>query len=244
MFKCKTIKLLIISLLSAVTVQVSSAANLPPTGGEGLVIPGSTPAEVADTVQEQSVSYVDFSDPTATYSQVGLGAGTEGVDVYASLGGYLSGLYEQKLTLKSMHDMDYYNIDYLAFNTSNDTGFSIETTWDNKYDEVVVGIVKKLQFEQNKNIRIYPAMKFGVMWDWDNSVDSTTFVELNVAARYSVNKNFWFGVTPNYRYALHGLDIKDLDATVEVGYQLAEGVAISAHSNNDEEVWANFSFAF
>ena len=85
-------------------------------------------------------------------------------------------------------------------------------------------------------------MKLGMMWD--DSIPSTTFIELDAAVRYNVNRSFWFGVTPNYTYALRGLDIKDLDATVDVGYQLAKEVALSAHVNNDEEAWVDFTFAF
>jgi hypothetical protein len=243
MFKLKKIKLLILSLLSAGAVQVN-ASNLPPTGGEEVLAPKYSSDEALGNGEEQSLSYVDFSDPTATFSQVGMASGTEGVDVYASLGAYLAGQYEQKLTIKSMHDMDYYKIDYLAFNASNATGFTIDTIWDNEYDEVSVGIIKKLQLDGNEDVNVYPTMKFGVMWDWDDSIDTTTFIELDVAIRYSADKRFWFGVTPNYRYALNGLDIKDLDATVDAGYQLAEEVALSAHFNNDEEAWADITFAF
>ena len=227
MFKFKTVKLLAVSFLSAFAVQAAA---------------------------EQKSSWVDFSDPLAVYSKAGFAGGTEGVDLYGALGGYLGGPFKQQLTVEAMHDLDYYNINYFAFNTRNDTGFSLNTTWSDvydhddhdayntdTYDKASVGIVKKLILE-NKSIKIYPSMNLGLMWG--DSIPSTTFMELDVAVRYTVDRHFWFGVTPNYTYALRGLDIKDLDATVDVGYQLAKEVAVSAHANNDEEVWADFTFTF
>ncbi len=200
---------------------------------------------------EQHGRWVDFSDPTAVYSQVGLAGGTQGVDIYGALGGYLGGQFKQKLTVAAMHDLDYYNIDYFALNTTNSTGFSLKTTWSDVYDEpeydhdsynkASAGVVKKLILENN-NFKVYPSMNLGMMWG--DSIPSTTFIELDIPVRYTVNRNFWLGVTPNYSYALRGLDIKDLDATVDAGYQLAEQVAVAAHFNNDEEVWADFTFAF
>ena len=202
-------------------------------------------------VAEQNSSWVDFSDPTAVYSKAGFAGGTEGVDIYGALGGYLGGQFKQKLTVEAMHDLDYYNINYFALNTSNDTGFSLNTTWsdlydhseynNDSYDKASVGVVKKLILE-NRSFKVYPSMNLGSMWG--DSIPSTTFIELDVPVRYTVNRNFWVGVTPNYTYALRGLDIKDLDATVDAGYQLAKEVAVSAHFNNDEEVWADFTFAF
>ena len=224
MLKFKMVKLVATSLLSAFVVQA---------------------------VAEENDSWVDFSDPTAVYSKAGLAGGTEGVDIYGALGGYLGGQFKQKLTVAAMHDMDYYNIDYFALNTSNSTGFSLNTTWsdvydhgeyDNaSYDKASVGVVKKLILE-NQRFKVYPSMNLGIMWG--DAIPSTTFIELDVPVRYNVNRNFWVGVTPNYSYALRGLDIKDLDATVDAGYQLAEEVLVSAHFNNDEEVWADFTFAF
>lgn len=224
MFKFKTVNLLAASLLSVFAVQAAA---------------------------EQSSSWVDFSDPTAVYSKAGFAGGTEGVDIYGALGGYLGGQFKQRLTIEAMHDLDYYNINYFALNTSNDTGFSLNTTWSDRYDhgeydndsydKASVGVVKKLILE-NRRFKVYPSMNLGIMWG--NSIPSTTFLELDVPVRYTVNRNFWVGVTPNYTYALRGLDIKDLDATVDAGYQLAEEVAVSAHFNNDEEVWADLTFAF
>lgn len=237
MFKFKTVKLVAFSLLSASTIQVIAADDAP-IAGDSL-----NRGETAPVSKVQTRNWVDFSDPIAIYSKVGLATGTEGVDVFAAFGGYLGGQFEQKLTLEAKHDTDYYNINYLAFNTSNETGFFLNTRWDT-YDEASAGVVKKLRFAADPRLNIYPSMKFGFMWDLDDSIPSTTFVELDAAIRYTANRHFWFGITPNYRYALDGLDIKDFDATVEAGYQLAEEVAVSAHVNNDEEAWVDFTFAF
>ena len=224
MSKFKMVRLLAVSLLSAFVVQAAAKRNS---------------------------HWVDFSDPTAVYSKAGFAGGTEGADLYAALGGYLGGQFKQRLTVEAMHDLDYYNINYFALNTRNDTGFSLKTTWSDiydhdeydtdSYDKASVGVVKKLILE-NKSIKVYPSMNLGTMWG--DSIPSTTFMELDAAVRYTVDRYFWFGITPNYTYALRGLDIKDLDATVDIGYQLAKEVAVSAHANNDEEVWADFTFAF
>ncbi len=216
MLKFKTVKLLGISLLSAFATQAVAG-------------------------QESNTDWVDFSDPTAIYSRAGLGAGTEGVDLYAAFGGYLGGQFKHQLTVEAKHDLDYYNVNYFAFNTSNDTGFSLDTTWGDVHDKASIGAVKKLTLE-NKSIKIYPSMNLGMMWG--DSIDTTTYIEVDAAVRYSVNRAFWFGVTPSYTYAMKGIDIKELNATVDVGYQLAKEIAVSAHFNNDEEVWADFTFAF
>ena len=228
MSKFKAGKLLVVSLFAAAFSAQSVAADLPTAGGS---------------------KWVNFSDPTAIYSKVGIATGSEGVDVYAGLAGYLTGQFEQNITIEVKHDMDYFNVNYLAFNTSEWTGFTLDTHWDDEYNQVAVGVIKKLVFQENQNINVYPAMKFGHMWSWDDTISSTTYVKLDAAIRYSVNPNFWIGITPDYKYALNGEDINDLNATIDIGYQLAEEVALSAHATNsnnedDDEVWADFTFAF
>lgn len=214
--KAKIVKLCVISLLSVSAAQAVAG-------------------------QESNSDWIDFSDPSAVYSKAGLGAGTEGVDLYGALGGYLGGQFKHQLTLEAKHDMDYYNVNYFAFNTANDTGFSLNTRWGDKYDKASIGVLKKLTLE-NKSIKIYPSMKLGMLWD--DSIKTTTYIEVDAAVRYSVNRAFWFGVTPSYTYAMKGIDIKELNATVDVGYQLAKEIALAAHVNNDGEAWADFTFAF
>ncbi|MFT6984602.1 MAG: hypothetical protein ACJAT7_000399 [Psychromonas sp.] len=216
MLKAKVVKLFSISLLS-----VSAAHSV--------------------AAQDSNRNWVDFSDPTAVYSKAGLGAGTEGVDLYAALGGYLGGQFKHQLTLEAMHDLDYYNVNYFIFNTRNDTGFSLNTTWGDEYDKASIGALKKLTLE-DKHIKIYPSMNLGMMWS--DSIETTTYIEVDAAVRYSVNRAFWFGVTPSYTYAMKGIEIKELNATADVGYQLAKEIALSAHINNDGEAWADFTFAF
>ncbi|WP_028863750.1 hypothetical protein [Psychromonas aquimarina] len=186
-------------------------------------------------------SWVDFSDPTAIYSRAGVGVGTEGVDVYGAVGGYLGGQFKQQLSVEAKHDLDYYNVNYFAFNTANDTGFSFDTRWADDYDQASVGVIKKIPLAE-QNIIIYPSMNLGLMWG--DNMSSTTYIEIDAAVRYSVNRALWFGATPSYKYAVNGIDINDLDITADVGYQVAKDVALSAHLNNDGEVWADFTFAF
>lgn len=215
MVKCSTLKFLGVSLL---TVCASQAV-----------------------AQQKNSHWLDFSDPTAIYSKAGFAGGTEGVDLFAALGGYLGGQFKHRLTVEAMHDLDFYNVSYFAFNTGNDTGFRLDTKWDNESDKASLGVVKKLTLE-NKNIKLYPAMNLGMIWG--DEISSTTYIELDMAVRYTVNRHFWVGVTPVYTYAMKGLDIKELHATLEAGYQLAKDVVVSAHINDDKEAWADLTFAF
>lgn len=216
MVKLKTLKMLGISLLSIVAAQA-----------------------VAD--QQNSGQWGIFSDPTAIYSKVGMAGGTEGVDLYGALGGYLGGQFKHQLSVEAMHDLDYYNVNYLAFNTSNDTGFTLDTTWGDRYDKAAIGVTKKLTLE-DKRINLYPSMDLGLLWG--TAIDSTTYIEFELPARFSVDRALWFGVTPSYTYSLKGLNIKEFHATIDVGYQLGKEIAVSAHANDDDQVWADFTFAF
>ncbi|HEY5716077.1 MAG TPA: hypothetical protein VIS54_06645 [Psychromonas sp.] len=188
----------------------------------------------------------DFSDPTAVYSKAGLGGGTEGVDVFGAFGGYLGWQLKHQLTLEAKHDLDYYNLNYMAFNSRNNTGFLIKSTWsdeykDNSVDKASFGVIKKIPLK-NEQFILYPAMNIGMMWG--NDINSTTYLDVEAALRYSVSNELWMGATPGYTYALKGVNVKEFKGTVDIGYELAENVGISAHLDEDAEFWADFTFAF
>lgn len=202
---------------------------------------------VLATSNDDKKNWVDFSDPTAIYTSAGISGGSEGVDVYATFGGYLAGPYKQKLTVEAKHDLEYYNVNYLALNTANHTGFLVETSWGRDIWDVedvndsAVGIIKKLPL-MNNHLNIYPSMKLGLLWG--DEIKSTTYVEVDAAVRYSFDRALWVGITPSYRYAMKGIDISDWSASLDAGFQFANGFAVAAHLNNDEEFWVDMTFAF
>lgn len=196
--------------------------------------------------QQTSKQGADFSDPTAIYSKVGLGGGSEGVDVFGALGGYLGWQLKHQLTLEAKHDLDYYNLNYMAFNSRNDTGFLLKSTWsdeykDNDVDKASFGVIKKIPLN-NAQFTLYPAIHIGMMWGDD--IDSTTYLEAEAALRYAVSDQLWLGAAPGYTYALKGVNVKEFKGTIDIGYELAENVGVSAHLDEDAEFWADFTFAF
>ncbi|MGB5446105.1 MAG: hypothetical protein WBM99_11430 [Psychromonas sp.] len=197
----------------------------------------------------------DFSDPTAVYSKVGIGGGSEGVDVFGALGGYLGWQLKHQLTLEAKNDLDYYNVNYMAFNDRNNTGFLVKSTWgdqfkgesvddeseDNSVDQASFGVIKKIPLKGTQ-FTLYPALHLGMMWGDD--IASTTFLGAEAGVRFAVTNEFWLGATPAYTYALKGENVKEFKGTADIGYELAENVGISAHLDEDAEFWANFTFAF
>lgn len=201
---------------------------------------------LAQQPTQNQYSGVDFSDPTAVYSRAGIGGGTEGVDVFGAFAGYLGWQLKHQLTLEAKHDLDYYNLDYMVFNSSNNSGFLLDSTWSYDYkghsvDKTALGVIKKIPLN-NEKITLYPALKLGMMWGDD--INTTTYLDVEVAARYAVTDVFWAGVTPRYLYALKGVNVKEFKGTVDIGYELAENVGIAAHLDEDAEFWADFTLAF
>jgi len=196
--------------------------------------------------QDSSSRGADFSDLTAIYSKVGIGGGSEGVDVFGAFGGYLGWQLKHQLTLEAKHDLDYYNLNYMAFNNRNNTGFLLKSTWsdqykDNAVDKASFGVIKKVPLN-NKQFTLYPAINIGMMWG--NDIDSTTYLDVEAALRYSVSDVFWVGATPGYTYALKGANVKEFRGTADIGYALAKNVELAAHLDEDAEFWADFTLAF
>ena len=192
-------------------------------------------------------TWPDLSDPRAIYSSVSVSAGNEGVNLSASYGGYLNGLYKHKITVEAMNDLEYYNLDYMVVNASTDTGFSFESTWDRDiwgYDDIndtSVGVFTKIPLMDNK-LNIYPKLDLGMLWG--DAVRSTTYVKLDATTRYNINRMFWVGVTPTYLYAMKGAELSEWDASLDAGAQLSENFAFAAHVNNDSEFWVDAIFTF
>ncbi|MFT7423840.1 MAG: hypothetical protein ACI8UC_001925, partial [Psychromonas sp.] len=154
----------------------------------------------AQQVAQTQYRGVDFADPTAVYSSAGIGGGTEGVDVFGSFAGYLGWQMKHQLTLEAKHDLDYYNLNYMAFNSRNNSGFLVDSTWSYDYkgysvDKTAFGVIKKVPLS-NEKITLYPALKLGMMWG--NDISTTTYLDVEVSARYAVSDLFWIGATPQY----------------------------------------------
>ncbi|MFT6347634.1 MAG: hypothetical protein ACJAYB_000624 [Psychromonas sp.] len=200
----------------------------------------------AQQVAQTQYRGVDFADPTAVYSSAGIGGGTEGVDVFGSFAGYLGWQMKHQLTLEAKHDLDYYNLNYMAFNSRNNSGFLVDSTWSYDYkgysvDKTAFGVIKKVPLS-NEKITLYPALKLGMMWG--NDISTTTYLDVEVSARYAVSDLFWIGATPQYLYALKGVNVKEFKGTIDIGYELAENVGVAAHLDENAEFWAEFTLAF
>jgi len=202
---------------------------------------------VSAASKENRINWIDFSDPTAIYTSAGMSGGNEGVDIYATFGSYLGGQFKQKLTIEAKHDLEYYNVNYLALNTVTNTGFLVDTSWSRDIlgvkdvNDSAVGIIKKLPL-MNNHLNIYPSMKLGFLWG--DEIKSTTYVEVDAAVRYSFDRALWVGITPSYRYAMQGIEIRDWKTSIDVGFQFANGFAVAAHVNDDDEFWGDMTFAF
>ena len=195
----------------------------------------------------------DLSDPRAVYSSVGIAAGKNGVNLSASYGGYLNGLYKQKITVESMNDLDYYNADYMLVNSHTNSGFSLETTWDRDdwdirelegvkdINDVSAGVFAKVPMANSK-INIYPKLNLGMLWG--DKVKSTTYIKIDATTRYSVTDMVWFGVTPTYTYAMQGYEIDEWSGSIDAGIQLSSEFSFIAHFNTEDDFWMDVIFTF
>jgi len=209
---------------------------------------------LANTQSSEQHTWHDLSNPREVFSSVGIAAGKDGVNLSASYGGYLNGLYKQKITVEAKNDLDYYDVEYMVLNDRTNSGFSVETTWDrdewgfNELDDVdgvnnVAGTVfAKVPLLKNEALNLYPELKLGLLWG--SGVDSTTYIQAEAPVRYNVTERAWVGATPTYTYAMQGYDINDWDVSVEAGIQLSPEFAFSGHFNSDDELWVKVLFTF
>ena len=200
---------------------------------------------------EQAQVWNDMSDPTAIYSNATIGGGTEGIDVSATYGGYLGGVYKHRIDVAAKNDFEYYEVNYLMLNATTKSGITFDSTWDrdvrykgiNYYDvnDTSLGFFAKLSF-MDKRLNVYPKVSLGYMWA-DNMSD-TTYVEFDATTRFSINRMFWVGVTPTYTYGMNGIELSEWTGTLDLGMQLASGFGVSASVNDDKDVSAQVIFAF
>lgn len=195
--------------------------------------------------------WVDMSDPTAVYSSATIGGGTEGIDLSASYGGYLSGVYKQRFTIAAKHDLDFYEVNYLLLNSSSNSGITVDSSWSkdiraggDDYDNVndtSIGFFAKLGF-MDDHVNFYPKVSVGYLWADD--IEDTTYVKFDATTRYTFNRMYWVGITPSYAYGFKGADLNEWAATIDAGVQLSDVFGFSVSANDDEEFTANVTFAF
>ncbi|WP_025563057.1 hypothetical protein [Psychromonas sp. SP041] len=195
--------------------------------------------------------WVDMSDPTAVYSSATIGGGTEGIDLSASYGGYLSGVYKHRFTVAAKHDLDFYEVNYLLLNAKSNSGVTFDSSWSediradgNDFDDVndtSIGFFAKLAFMDN-HLNFYPKVSVGYLWDGD--IEDTTYVKFDATTRYTFNRMYWVGITPSYAHGFKGADLNEWEATIDAGVQLSDTFGFSVSANDDEEFTANVTFAF
>jgi len=230
----KKITLTLLSLLSAPLLAAPGPGGQP-AGGAG----GATDG--------RSAVWHDLSDPRAVYSSAIVSAGKDGVNLSASYGGYLNGLYKQKITVATMHDLDYYQVDYLLVNANTNSGFSLETSWDRdnwdikNVNDSAIGVFAKVPLYEGM-LNIYPKLDLGLLWGDD--VKSTTYIQVEIPARYKVTDFFWVGATPTYTYAMQGYNLNEWDGSFDAGVQLSPEFSFAAHANTNDEYWVDVIFTF
>lgn len=210
---------------------------------------------LANTQTDDQNTWHDLSDPRAVYSSVSVAAGKEGVNLAATYGGYLNGLYKQKITIESMNDLDYYNADYLLVNANSNSGFSLETTWDRDdwgikeldgvkdINDVSAGVFAKIpMMVMNSRLNVYPKLNLGLLWG--DKVKSTTYIKLDATTRYSITDTVWVGISPTFTYAMQGYEINEWGGSVDAGMQLSSEFAFAAHFNTEDELWVDVIFTF
>lgn len=195
--------------------------------------------------------WVDMSDPTATYTHASIGGGNQGVDLSATYGGYLGGVYKHDFTVSAKESFDYYDVNYRILNATNNSGVAFDTSWSKDiradgvdYDDVndaSVGFFTKLPFLGNK-LNFYPKASVGLLWE--DNIQDTTYVKFDATTRYSFNRMFWIGVTPTYAYGFKGVDLNEWTGALDAGVQISDAFGINASVNDDKDFTANVQFAF
>ena len=196
-------------------------------------------------------TWVDMSDPTAVYSNASIGGGNKGIDLSATYGGFLSGVYKHSFTVAAKQDFDFYEVNYLLLNSASKSGVTFDSTWGKDiridhtdYDDVndtSAGVFAKLGYLNNR-LNFYPKISVGFMWA--NHMEDTTYVKFDATTRYSFDRRFWVGITPTYAHGMKGVNFNEWTATIDAGAQLSDSFGVSLSANDDEEFTANVTFAF
>ena len=206
-------------------------------------------AEIEKTDHTQYLA--DFSDPLAVFTSAGIGSSNGGVDVNASIGGYLGGSFKHQLQFVAKDSFEYYDVNYMAVDTSSDTAFLIDSTWSRDFlgtddvNDTSFGVMKQIGILDGR-LKFYPEMKLGFLWG--DEISSTTYLELAVGARYIVTSGLWVGMTPSYSYGFDGCKLDRWNTSFEAGYMFKEGIGLSVETvidtYNDTEYRGNITFAF
>ena len=211
----------------------------------------------ANAAEGDPVSSESWGSPIATFSNVSLGSGTEGIDISASFAGYLGGLYQYQLEVASKQDLEHYEVNYLLLNTASESGVSIESTWsedvefdnengrgDIEFEDINtanIGLFSKLSFPDAR-VHAYPRMGVGYMWGED--ILETTYVEFEIPVLFNINDMLWVGATPTYLHSMEGVEIDEFTGIIEAGAKLSETFGVSVSVNDDEEFLGRVIFAF
>jgi len=198
-----------------------------------------------------------WGSPVSTYSNVNLGSGTEGIDISASFGGYLGGVYQHRVEVAAKQDLEHYEANYLLLNTASQSGVTIESTWSEdvefdkevgkgevefeNVDSVEVGLFSQLDFPDDR-LKVYPKMSVGYMWG-DDIID-TTFVQFELAVLFRLNEQVWVGAAPAYIHSMDGVVIEEFQGSIDAGVKLSETFGVSASVNDDREFLGKVIFAF
>jgi len=198
-----------------------------------------------------------WGSPIATYSNINLGSGTEGIDLSANFGGYLGGVYQHRIELAAREDLEHYEANYLLLNSASESGITIDSSWSEdvdfervngsghvNYEDVnttSIGLFSKLNFPDAR-FNAYPKMSVGYIWG-DNIVE-TTFVDFEVALLFHFNDTLWLGATPVYTHSMEGREIDEFSGTIDAGAKLSETFGLSASLNEDKEFLGKVIFAF
>jgi len=212
---------------------------------------------VSYAAEANATSAEAWGSPVATYSNVNLGSGTEGIDLSASFGGYLGGVYQHRIQVAAKQDLEHYEANYLLLNTASQSGVTIESTWsedvefDKEFgkgevefedvDSVEVGLFSQLDFPDDR-LKVYPKMNVGYIWG--DSIIDTTFVEFELSVIFRLNDQIWFGAAPSYIHSMDGVVIEEFQGSVDAGIKLSETFGLSASVNEDREFLGKVIFAF
>lgn len=213
----------------------------------GLFVLFSASSYAASDGQSSTDNWYDMSDPRVIFSGVSVSGGSEGVNLGAHYGSYLTGEFKQKVTLQAMHDLEYFTADYILLNANTNTGFAVESTWDRdlwgieSFNDISLGVFAKILLKDER-FNFYPKLNLGMIWG--DEINSTTYIKFDATTRFNLNSMFWVGVSPSILYAMQGMELRKFQATLDAGIQLSPEFSFAAHINDDEGFWFDIIFTF
>ena len=237
------------TLLKASAISLASLFSFSVLAAEG------DAADVAPAAGGVAGGNDHWGSPLSMYSNVNLGSGSKGIDISATFGTYLGGVYQHKLEVAVKEDLEYYQINYLLLNNASNSGVTIDTSFSedvdfsnglgnkfyNDVDSVKIGLFSKLDFPEPR-FNAYPKMSVGYIWGGD--IDSTTHIQFEVTVRFFLSEKVWAGATPAYIRSMDGEEIDEFKGTIDGGIKLSETFGMSASINEDKEFLGRVIFAF